>query len=146
MKVILLKNVQGLGGPGDVKEVKEGYAKNFLFPQKLAEVLSDRKVKDISDKQKREEKKKKTAQKNKEKLASKINGKSFKFSLRADDTGTLYTKLSSKYIAERLKKSNFMVNEKDVILSAPLKKTGEYIAELRLGGSKAKIKILITRK
>ncbi len=145
MKVIFIKNVQGIGAKGEIKEVRDGYAKNFLLPQKIAEIVSDRKVQDIKDQKKREDKKKKTAIKNKDKLASQINGKSFKFNLRANETGTLYTKLSSRYIAEKIRKTGFDVLEKDVNLVAPIKKTGEYVVELRLGNTKPKIKILINK-
>ncbi|MDA3839998.1 MAG: 50S ribosomal protein L9 [Patescibacteria group bacterium] len=145
MKVILIKSVPGLGVRGDVKDVKEGYANNFLLSQKLAEIVSDRKVKNIQDDKKREEKKKKTAMKSKDKIASKINGKSFKFNLKADETGTLYTKLNSKFIAEKVKKGGYDILEKDVNLPSPIKKIGEYVVELRLGNTKPKIKILINK-
>ena len=145
MKVILIKNIQGYGQVGDIKEVKEGYAKNYLFPQKLAEVVSTRKIQDIKDKKKREDKKKKTATKNKDKLAQKINGKAFKFNLNADETGTLYIKLNAKHISEKLRKGGYDILEKDVNLSSPIKKIGEYVVELRLGNAKPKIKILINK-
>lgn len=145
MKVILLKSVKGLGVTGEIKEVKEGYARNFLLPQKLADIVSDRKVQDVNNKKKKEEKKQKTALKNKDKLATKINGKSFKFNLKADDTGTLYTKLNSKYISEKLRKEGFIVLEKEINLDSPIKKNGEYTLELKLGNMKPKIKILINK-
>jgi hypothetical protein len=79
---ILLKSIKGLGVTGEIKEVKEGYARNFLLPQKLADIVSDRKVQDINSKKKRDEKKLKTVIKNKDKLASKINGKSGLYNTR----------------------------------------------------------------
>ncbi len=145
MKVILLKSVKGLGNTGEIKEVKEGYARNYLLPQKLADIVTDRKVQDIGEKKKKEEKKAKTALKNKDKLANKINGKSFKFNLKADDTGTLYTKLNSKYISEKLRKDGFIILEKEINLGEPIKKVGEYVVELHLGNMKPKIKILINK-
>lgn len=145
MKVVFIKNVAGIGKIGDVKEVKDGYAKNFLLPQKLADKVSDRKVQEIKDIKKKEEKKKKTAIKNKDRLASKIDGKSFKFNLKADETGTLYTKLNSKYIADKIKKGGYDVLEKEIKLASPIKKIGEYTVELRLGNTKPKIKILINK-
>lgn len=145
MKVVLIKNIQGYGQSGDIKEVKEGYAKNYLFPQKLAEVLSTRKVQDIKDKKKKDDKKKKTAIKNKDKMASKINGKAFKFDLNADETGTLYIKLNSKHIADKLRKGGYDILEKDINLSSPIRKIGEYVVEVRPGNAKAKIKILINK-
>lgn len=145
MKVVFIKNVAGIGKIGDVKEVKDGYAKNFLLPQKLADKVSDRKVQEIKDIKKKEEKKKKTAIKNKDRLASKIDGKSFKFNLKADETGTLYTKLNSKYIADKIKKGGYDILEKEIKLASPIKKIGEYTVELRLGNTKPKIKILINK-
>lgn len=145
MKVVFIKNVQGLGKIGDIKEVKEGYAKNFLFPKKIAEILTDRKVQDIQKKKKKEDKKKKTAIKNKDKLAQKINGKAFRFNLKADETGSLYTKLNAKYIAEKIRKGGYDVLEKEVNLASPFKKNGEYVVELKLGNTKPKIKILINK-
>jgi len=145
MKVVLLKNIPSIGKIGDVREVKEGYAKNFLIPKKLAEAANQRKVQELSAKQKKEEKKKKSAEKNKQRIASNINGKTLKLKLQADNTGTLYKKLTARYIVSQLKKSGLDITEKELVLNSPIKKTGEYTIELRMAGSKPKIKILINK-
>lgn len=143
MKVVLIKNIQGLGRAGDIKEVKDGYANNFLFPRKLAEPASEKKAMEMEAKKSGDEKKKKKAQKNRRKIASKIDGKRFSLNLQSDQTGTLYKKLTAKYISERLGKEGLDISEKNILLDSPIKKTGEYTVFLKIDEVKPKIKIII---
>jgi len=107
MKVILLKEVRGLGHIGDIKNVSDGYARNFLIPNNLVSPAVDEKAFDINIQKKKKEKQAKIKQGQKKKLASKINKKKIKIIAKVDEKGTLYAGLGKKEISEELRKRGF---------------------------------------
>ncbi|MCX6796834.1 MAG: CTP synthase, partial [Candidatus Falkowbacteria bacterium] len=139
MKVILLKSVSGLGCTGEIKEVSEGYARNFLLPQGLAGRV-DKQAITVSEAQaKKKERLRKEAGKNKAKITRKINGQTISIVAKADSKGTLYAKIDAKVIAEELNKSGWEISSLEIKLAAPLKKIGSYNLDLVLAGEQAKI-------
>ena len=141
MKIILLKEVRGLGRAGEIKEAAEGYARNFLIPKGLADVLSKHNLNVLEAQKKKRERMVEKAKKDKIKLAKKIAGQKFKIQAKADEKGSLYAKINAKAIAAELSKQGFKVEDSEVKLLEPIKKTGEYEAELNLGGERVKIKL-----
>ena len=108
MKLILLEDVKNLGHAGDVVEVSDGYARNFLFPQHLAveaseEALKEKKIKEgvATAKTKREEKEEK-------KLAAKVDGAEVVITAKADQ-GRLYAAVGPKDVSDALKKMGYRV-------------------------------------
>jgi len=146
MKVVLLKEVQGLGHGGEIKEVKGGYAQNFLIPQGLADMLTKHTLGMQEAQKQKKERNKKLKVRSKKLLTKKIMGKSFTMQAKADNKGTLYAKFDAKVIAGELVKQGYNIEVGEVILDKPIKKTGEYKIELKLGEEKAKIKIIINSK
>jgi len=145
MKVLLIKEVQGLGHQGDIKDVSTGYAMNFLLPQKLAEVI-DRHANLMLEAQKRKkERVKKEARKDKTKMGTKLNGKNFTILVRADDKGTLYAGLDKKSIVDFFTGKGFNVIETEIILEEPIKKIGDYNIKLKLGDKESTV-ILTVKK
>ena len=141
MKIVLLKEVQGIGYAGDIKEVKDGYARNFLIPQGLADILTKYNLSVLEAQKRKKERSKKLGVRSKKLLASKIKGKSFEIKVNADEKGSLYAGLDAKAIAAELAKQKFVVEASEVILDKAIKKVGEYEVELRLEGEKVKIKL-----
>ncbi len=143
MKVILLKNVNKLGQAGDVKEVNEGYARNFLLPQRLAEIATKHSInvkKNHEAKLKRQEIKKKNK---KENLFHKIKGKSFEIKARADEKGTLYAGLDSENLSGELKKQGFEIDPEEILLKEKIKSLGEYDVDLKISNHQTSVKITI---
>jgi len=143
MKVVLLKEVRGLGHQGDIKEVKQGYARNFLIPHGLADILTKHSLSVIEQQKKKREKSKKVEVRSKKLLAKKINGNSFMILAKADDKGTLYAKVDAKVIAGELQKQGFALGVGEVVLEKGIKKVGEYEVVLKIGDDKAKVKLAV---
>ncbi|MCF6276631.1 MAG: 50S ribosomal protein L9 [Candidatus Magasanikbacteria bacterium] len=141
MKVLFIKEVRGSGKKGEIKEVSDGYARNFLIKKGLA-VVANRgifvKVNAKIEKGKRN--KNKEIEKGKQ-LAKKLRGISLKIKVKANENGKLYAGINSNDIAKEIsKKLGFDVNPKDIVLDESLKKVGEYFA--RLNSFKIKINII----
>lgn len=143
MKVILLKEVRGFGHAGDIKEAKDGYARNFLIPQGLASAVSKHSMGMAEAQKKKKEKIKKLEVRSKKAEAKKIDGKSFEIRVKSDEKGTLYAKLDAKGIAGEIKKQGFNIEPSEVNLAEPIKKTGEFEVDLSLGGERARIRLLV---
>ncbi|EKE11695.1 MAG: hypothetical protein ACD_15C00037G0024 [uncultured bacterium] len=134
MKVILLQDVKGLGRKGDLKEVAEGYARNFLLSRKLAEIANAGSVKKITDiKSKQKEKDQMDLEKT-QALADSIEGRSVTI-LMKEKNGKLFGSVHSKEISNAMKKEGILVSEKAIALENPIKELGEYEVPVKLDHS-----------
>ena len=147
MKVILLQKVNGLGDKYDTKEVADGYARNFLLPQNLAEistperaaVMEERKAKEIGDAQKDLERV--------EALAEKLEMLEIIVKAKAQEDGTLYGSVGPKEIAAAIKKHHTSIDEKQVSVKNPIKKLGDHEAVVNLNhGLEAPITVTVERE
>ena len=145
MKVILLKEVQGLGHAGEVKEVKDGYARNFLIPNSLASILNKHSLVQAEAQKQKRERIQKLEVRSKKAEAKKMDGKSIEIIVKADEKGTLYSKLDAKKISAELKKQKFNIEPDELKLSEPIKKIGEAEVELNLACESAKIKLRVIK-
>ena len=144
MKVTLLKDYKGLGKRGEQKNVSDGYAGNFLFPQKIAvpalsnqaQILQSKLQKVVYDKEK--------IQKNAGKLAQKAENIVLTFKAKASENGTLFAGINKEMIADEISlKLNQKFSEKDIILDHDLKKIGQFTAGIKINNQKISIKIII---
>ena len=103
MKVIILKEVVKLGHKGEVKDVPDGYARNYLIPNGFVEVLTKHSFGQVKAQAKKKERGKKKDLRSKKGLAKRINNKEFIIFCNADDKGTLYAGLDEKLIIKELK-------------------------------------------
>lgn len=132
MKIILLADVKNLGRKGEVKETSDGYARNFLFPKKLAQTATPEIVKqaEAQEKQRREKEAEEIGKK--KKLAESLHGK--KFVLKAKDKkGKLFGSITAKQISEKLAENGFVIWEKCLNISKPIKELGEHKIKIDLG-------------
>ncbi len=141
MKVILLKVVRGLGKAGEIKEVKVGYARNFLISQGLADPVTRHGLGVLEAQKKKKARIEKLEVKSKKLEAQKINGKNFVIQAKADEKGTLYSGLKAKDIAAELEKQGYRIGPGEIKLEKDIKKAGEYEIELNPGDEKATIKL-----
>lgn len=146
MNVVLLKEVRELGHAGDVKDVSDGYGRNFLIPRGLAAILTAENLKAVAVEKFKKEKAVKNLKKVKDKLAKKIFGKKFEIAAKADETGTLYAKIDAKAISAELNKQGYKIKPNEIKFSEPIKKIGEYEVDLELGGGSGKIKVEVRSK
>ena len=147
MKVILLNKVKGPGEKYDTKEVADGYARNFLLPQNLAEIstperaaiMKERKAKEIGDAQKDLERV--------EAFAEKLEMLEIIVKAKAQEDGTLYGSVGPKEIAAAIKKHHTSIDEKQISIKNPIKKLGEHEAVVNLNhGLEAPITVTVERE
>lgn len=143
MKVILLKKVKGLGDIDAVKDVAEGYARNFLFPNNLAVQATQSAIQEISSA------KKKVAQKStddlhqQQSIAGQLDGFEIELSEKGNEKGVLYAAVSAQKICVSLKKAGFNIKPEQVHMK-PLKNSGTHPVVIKFGhGLEAEISVLI---
>ena len=147
MQVILKKDVQNLGEAGEIVNVKDGYARNFLFPQFMAEEATAGALKNREKNIARIQAKQEKLHKEALELAEKIEkfGK-LELSARAGETGKLFGTITTKKLTEELKdKAGFEIDRKTVSLSAPINKVGEYKMLIKLTSKvKTELTVIVT--
>lgn len=143
MKVILLQKVAGLGEPEDVKEVADGYARNFLFPHHLAVQASPQAVSDLQTKKKKRSKEAEEELYHQEKLAEQLEGMEIEIKQKVTEDGMLYATIGPQQIAMNLSKHGFEIDKKQII-TEPLKEVGEYMVPIKLRhGLEAELRVVI---
>lgn len=133
MIVILLKDIKGTGKAGDVVKVKDGYARNLLIPQGLAEPATEGNMKSLEKARALQEEKynkdKEEALLMKEKLALAV----VVITTKGGEGGRLFGSITSMDIQEELKKQhNILIDKKKMLLEAPIKQVGEYEIPVKL--------------
>lgn len=142
MKVILLKDVQGQGKKGDVVEVNDGYARNFLIKKGLAEEATASKLNDITMKKSAAEFHKAEEMKALKELAATINGRIFNVKIKAGQNGKVFGSVTSANISEALAAAGYNVDKKKILLEQPIKNVGMYQTDIKFAeGITARIKI-----
>ncbi len=132
MKVILLKDVKGSGKKGDVVNVSDGYANNYLFRQGLAQPATAQNISLLEAQKSSEQFRKATALKEAKELAARLSATKVELSARMGANGKLFGSLSSQAIADALEKAGISVDKKKIVLDAPIKQTGEYKITVKL--------------
>jgi large subunit ribosomal protein L9 len=133
MKVILLKSVPNIGQAGEVKEVSEGYARNFLLKKGLARPATKGLVIEAGAKKKKKERLKEDKSKDALRLANKIQSKPIVLAERANEDGLLYAKIHKKDLAKHIQRVyTVSVDEKRIKMKQPVKTIGDHQIELDL--------------
>lgn len=135
MKILLLSDVATLGKKGEIKEVSEGYARNFLIRQGLAEIATAGTLAMIGARKKKEEKLKAAEAKEAHKLFSKLNGRTLTIAAKVAGGTTLYSAVSPAAIVDELEELfHVEVETRDILIDDPIKMIGTY--EIRIRCSK----------
>lgn len=132
MKVILKKQVKNVGRIGDVVDVSDGYAKNFLFKQQLAVPASAENMNVNTLQKKAEEKAKAEAKAEAIKLAGVLKDTTVKIKATIGKNGTLFGSVTNKEISDELKNMGLDVDKKKIVLSSPIKTLGNFKVVCRL--------------
>lgn len=147
MKVILKTTVDNLGRPGDVKEVKPGYARNFLLPRKLAEPATAAAMKYWEKGKEKRAALVASEVKAARELAEKLAGVNLTFSMPASDTGKLFGSVGKTDVLKSLKAAGYEVPKNAVALDMAIKSTGEHEVSLKLQPEvTAKIKVTVSAR
>ena len=148
MKVILNKSVDGLGNEGDVVEVKNGFARNYLFPNRIAKNATKNNIAtiqtEIEDRHVRDAK----TRENLEALTKQLNKLSLKFELLAGEDDRLFGSVTSQMISDAITEKGYTVDKKEIEIPEPIKHVGKYFVHVKLGpelNAKIKVKVAVQK-
>jgi len=145
MKVILLQTYESLGKVGEIVNVKAGYARNFLFPNKIAQNATDSNIKSLESWIRQQEVQEAKDRTNMELLDKYLNKLTLKFSLQAGEDDKLFGSVTSQMISDEIEQQGYSVDKKEIILEEPIKSIGNHFVIIDLGYDlKPKVKIKIT--
>ncbi len=144
MKIILLQTHENLGKVGDVVNVKPGYARNYLFPNRIASAATKQNINSLEAFLKAQELKEAKNRTNLEALSKKLNTLTLKFDVQVGEDEKLFGSVTSQMISEELSKKGYTIDKKEINLEEPIKSLGNYKIEIDLGydlETKIKIKV-----
>jgi len=147
MKVILLQDVESLGKKNEVKSVANGYARNFLFPKKLAKLATKKALEELEKQKEEEARKAEEALKLVQEEVTKIDGLEFEVPVRIDEQGKLYGSINEIEISKILKTKGFEIKKKQIKIPQPIKELREYPVTILFDhGLEAVIKLIVTEE
>lgn len=147
MKVILQKDVKNLGKVGELVNVKQGYARNFLFPRELAVVATEKKVTEWNHLKKVAEIKKKKALSGRQEIIKKMQGLTLNFKLEAAaDSEKLFGSVTTMDISKQLETHGYEIDKRDIHLEEQIKVLGQHKAFVRMGdGLEAELTVVVEK-
>ena len=133
MKVILMDNIKGVGRIGEVKNISDGYGRNFLLPRNLAKIATAGSMKEVEGIRKKAEAAEKIRQGKAKELIDGMKDIVIDIARKSNDKGTLFEGVEARDISEALsKKISFDVTEDMVRLDEPIKHIGKHTVEIEL--------------
>ncbi len=126
MKILLKKNINTLGKIGDVVDVANGYARNYLLPKKFAVIVTKGNIEQINFQRLKNEEKQQVEIKKFQGLADEISSISYTITVKTNEEGKLFGSVTASLIAETISKKGFQIDENMIILDAPIKKCDLY--------------------
>ena len=132
MKVILIEDVGKLGKLGDTVNVKRGYARNFLFPRKLAIEATDKNMKFLEERKKKREHELIKVKSEMEELANRISSVSCTIPMPAGGEDKLFGSVTAEHIAEAFSQEGINIDKKQIHLTEQIRKLGVYQVEIKL--------------
>lgn len=147
MKVILLKDVDKLGKKFEVKEVKDGYARNSLLPQKLVKIADEQAMKWLELQKEILEKKAEEDLKENQGTASNMDGLEVIINVKVGDEGQLFEHITTQKIAEKLKEMGYKIDKDQIQLAEPIKEPGEFPVKIIFEHNlESEIQVIITEE
>ena len=147
MKVLLLQDVKGTGKKGEVVNVNDGYAKNFLIKKGVAKMADATTLNDLNGKNEAKARQIELAKQAAKETANKLNGANITVGAKVGNDGKMFGAVTSKEIAEELVRLGFDVDKKQILLDSSIKMTGLYHIEVKLySGIHAKFNLTVVGK
>jgi large subunit ribosomal protein L9 len=147
MKVVLLKDVEKLGKKYEIKEVSDGYARNYLIPRGLAKIADEDSIKWAQAQQEIEEKKAAEELEKVGKIVSQLDGLEIEIPVKVGEKGQLYEKISSQKIAKKLKDEGFDIKKDQIEIPEEIKELGEFEVKIKFEHNlEAEIKLIVTEE
>jgi len=147
MRVILLQDVDNLGKKYEIKEVKDGYARNFLIPKGLVKPATKEVLKWLETQKEVEAQRAEEELKRVQGLASTIDGQEVIIPVKIGEDGQLFESITSQKIFEKLKELGFEIKKTQFDLKEPIKELGEFPVKIKFEHNlEAEIKVIITKE
>ena len=147
MRVILLRDIENLGKKYDIKEVSDGYARNFLIPQGLAKPATKESLIWLETQKEIEAKKSEEELKKIQDLASSIDDQEIIIPVKIGPEGQLFEGISAQKICEKLKEAGFEIKKSQIELENPIKELGEFPVKIKFEHNlEAEIKVIIVEE
>ncbi len=145
MKAVLLADVSGTGKKGELVSVSDGYARNYLFPRKLAKEANAQVMNEIKSAEEAKQFHVRKETEEARRVAKSVDGKTLKLTAKSGQGGKLFGSITSKEIADELKRSfHIDLDKRKIALDGDIKAYGTYECELKLyGGVSAKIFVMV---
>ncbi len=147
MKVILLNDVEKIGKKFDVKEIKNGHARNFLIPKGLAKPATKEALEWLKVQKEIMEKKAEESLKGFQQTVSAIDGQEVIVSVKVGDEGQLFESVTAQKISDRLKEMGFDIKKSQLELESPIKEVGEFPVKVKFEHNlEAEVRVIIAEE
>lgn len=147
MKVILKEDIEKLGNKGDIVNVADGYARNYLIPRGLALAVTRGNLRLIEEEKKRLQREREREIKTAEELAEKLNALELEVYKKAGENDVLYGSVTASELAELLSGKGFNIDRKSIILEEPIKRLGVHYFEVRVHNEiKARVRVVVKKE
>ncbi|WP_353683981.1 50S ribosomal protein L9 [Thermodesulfovibrio sp. 3907-1M] len=142
MKVILKEDVHGLGKAGQIINVKDGYARNYLLPRGLVLIADEKNLKALEYQKKKIEEEAKKKRQDAESVAERLSALELTIKAKAGEDQKLFGSITAKDVAEALQNHGFSIDKRQINILEPIKRLGEHEVEVKLHSNvSAKLKI-----
>lgn len=146
MKILFLKDVKGRGKKGEVKEVPDGYAQNFLLPSKAAEVATPAVILRVQQQKDAIRATKEVKEDLLEKHIKELDGQTITFRLKTNEQGHLFSSITQRMVADALKEKRIMVAPEVIFLPDHIKEMGKYTAKITMKNKTAEITLIVEKE
>ena len=144
MKIVLLQSVRGLGSPGDIVNVKSGYARNYLIPKDIAVYATKTNVAQIENRIAKAKEVEADRVEQLKTIAEKLDKLSLKFALKAGEEDKLFGSVTTQMVSEALSDNGYTIEKKDIDITQPIKTLGNHYVIIYLHTDiTAKVKIKV---
>lgn len=145
MKVILLEDIEKLGKKYEIKEVADGYARNFLIPKNLVKLATKENMQWIEEQKNLITQKSEEELKEFQELASKVDGLEVAMPVKIGTEGQLFESVTGQKISDRLKELGFEIKKNQIEIKEPIKELGEFPIKIKFEHNlEAEIKIIVS--
>ncbi|MBI3788668.1 MAG: 50S ribosomal protein L9 [Ignavibacteriales bacterium] len=147
MKVILRQDFETLGKIGELVDVKDGYARNYLLPRKIAYEATASSVRQLEEEKKQHAKRMDKEKKSSETLAAELEKVSITIQMKVGEDEKLFGSVTSQMIADQLKEKGITIDKRQIELEDSIKALGIYTVDVKLPGSViGKVKVWVVRE
>jgi len=147
MKVVLLEDIEKIGKKFEVKEIKDGYARNFLLPKGLVKIATEEVLEWANLQKESLEHKAEESLKEIQEVASKMEGLEVTISTKVGEKEELYEKITQQKVADKIKEMDFKIKKEQVIMENPIEEIGEFPVKIKFDHNlEAEITVIVVEE